>query len=575
VDFHPANHEGVIFDINSFAIEAAEQMHSQLVQQNQGAIARWRKSLRTERVDLYIKKHLAMNALPLSRAYLILRRLVQETDQSSELVVLDKPINRLLVPLLTRLYPERSIKIGGLSRPPWRIVNNTLLALLASAEYFARIAGMFWRRKLTLPRTPRQCKVLKELIWGIGTGRRTDDFIVDGALIARDDMLFYYRHDSRARMSTPDLLEVYLANAKEMGYACVDFERTPIPLPMVWRVYLLRYLWFPISILLPALVRQVVHPSAGELNSMIAVFLTYTSEWEAFLASYSPRLSLSLDDPYLRHNAETIALNLHGSQNVGYQWSDDAAFRDPLLAYLGYNVYFAWGSMAAKYWEGNWGVDRTVCTGYLWGHHYLESLENREESRQALFGANQDHRFVLSLLDEKIDELHISGEDLCNFYRVATDLLERRPDLVVVIKPKRTAGVRDIPSIMELLAPHIASGRLVMWDRKITDVQEVIAVSDVVLSMWMGVPYLEAICCGKQGFNYDPAKHYASPIYAKALGKIVFDDVDSLVNAIDRALDHPEENPWADLSDTIDEVDPYRDCKGIDRMREYIHEMCA
>ena len=72
-----------------------------------------------------------------------------------------------------------------------------------------------------------------------------------------------------------------------------------------------------------------------------------------------------------------------------------------------------------------------------------------------------------------------------------------------------------------------------------------------------------------------PAKHHSSPIYSRAHGKIVFDDVESLVRAIDRALDHPEENPWADIADLIDDVDPYRDFRGMDRMRRFIHEMCA
>jgi len=575
VNVHPADYEGLPFEANEFAFAAADEMHARILEENRGDIGRWRKSLQTDRLDLYIKKQLAMEAMPLGRSYLLLRRLAQEGAPPSELVVLDKPINRLLAPALTRLYPDSTINIKGLSRPPWRLINNTLLAVLSSSEYFARLAGMFWRRNLTLSRVPRQCKVVKELIWGLGTGRRNDDFIVDGELIAPNDVLFYYRNDSRARMSSPELLDIYLENAKKMGYECVDFERTPIPVPMVWRVILPRYVWFPLSILLSSLIKQVVHPSAGVLNSTVVAFLTYTAGWEVFLASYTPRLNLSLDDPYLRHNAETIALNLHGSQNVGFQWSDDTTFHDVLLAYVGYNVYFAWGSLGEKYWEGNWGIDQVVHTGYLWGHHYQDSLANREDSRQTLFGTDQRHRFVVSMLDEKIDDWHVSEEDLCNFYRVATQLLERRPDTVVVVKPKRPAGVRHIPSVMSLLAPHVDSGRLVMWDRSVTDVQEVIAISDVVVSMWMGVPYLEAICCGKPGFNYAPAKNLSSPIYPRAHGKIVFDEVDALVEAIDHALEHPEDNPWAEISDLIDDVDPYRDGKGIERMRQYIHEMCA
>ena len=37
----------------------------------------------------------------------------------------------------------------------------------------------------------------------------------------------------------------------------------------------------------------------------------------------------------------------------------------------------------------------------------------------------------------------------------------------------------------------------------------------------------------------------------------------------------PADHQPADISDLIDDVDPYRDCQGIDRMRRSINEMCV
>jgi hypothetical protein len=573
-DYHLAEVEGLSVEVSDVALEAAEDLYRQVVQQNRRAVARWRKVFKTERVDLYIKKLLAMESIPPVTAFLLLRHLARDGPPPVRLVILDTPMNRLLLPILIRRYPEPALRVTGFGRPPWRYFVSASGTVLSGLEYLGRLALSVQGRGLCLRKHIQHCKVSKEILWGIGTGRRNDDFIVDGELIRPEDMLFYYRRSSQFRMAKPELLPISLANAAEKGYRCVDFERTSIPLPLIWRVMLPRYVVFPSFNLLESMVRQVVQPSAGLLSHIIMSFLGQTWGWEVFLASYAPRLNLSQDDPYLRHIADTVALNLHGSQNAGFQWSDDAAFRDALYAYAGFNVYFAWGSLAENYWKGNWGIEQVVHTGYLWGHHYEESLGNREELRRALTGDNQGYRFIVALFDEHLSDDFVREETLLNFYRVGTELLERRSDTVVVVKPKGYDGFRDIPAVMALLTPYVDSGRLIIRDRMTTDVQEVMAISDVVVSMIMGVPYLEAVCCGKPGFNYAPAKTYSSsPVYAQGHGKVVFDDVGGVVDAVDHVLDHPEDNPWGGLGELLDDVDPYRDFRGIDRMRRSIHEM--
>jgi hypothetical protein len=217
-------------------------------------------------------------------------------------------------------------------------------------------------------------------------------------------------------------------------------------------------------------------------------------------------------------------------------------------------------------------VDRIYHTGYLWGHHFRESLEKREELRKALLG--DDQRFLVALLDESASpDTYTSEAMVYDFYRVGVELLERRPDIVIVAKPKR-GKLPASPGVMELLAPALASGRLKVWDDMTMDLWHLLAASDVVVSMVMGVPYLEAICCGRAGFNYAPSRN-CTPIYNGGYGKVIFDTVGSLQQAIQQALDHPQADPAVGLEGIIDDVDPYRDCRGIDRMRSFVHQMTA
>jgi len=417
--------------------------------------------------------------------------------------------------------------------------------------------------------------VAKEILWGIGTGRRNDDALIDGRQINKDDMLFYYRRATRARM-LPGVLQTSIANAEANEYQYVDFDKSPISMALLIKVILTRYIVFPIRMWMLALSSHVGHPSAGLLNQIVMTFLAQTVEWEIFLDSHLPRLHLSHADMFPSHIAETVAFNLNGVTNGAFQWADHTGWRSVPLAYLGYNIYFGWGALPAKHWQGNWVIDQVFHIGYIWGHHYQESMAERDELRKALLGSETPHRFVISLFDEvPSPTTFTSSEMFLDFYRVGTALLEKRPDTIVVAKPKAFEGVREHPEILELIDPYVRSGRFHVWDHNTADPTQLMAMSDVVVSFVMGVPYLEAICCGRRGFNYAPSRNLSSPLYAKGHGKIVFDDLGDLVDAIDRALDHPEESPSAALGDLMEDVDPFRDFRGMERMRIIICELTA
>ena len=567
---------GLSFQIHDAALDAAEQLHDQITLQNSVAVGLWRKTFRSERVHLFVKKRVATESWKLVRSYLILLSRVEAGHPPVRFVVLDNAMNRMLVPYLLARHPDQRLRVNGLGRYLWRWFQDALDIALTTAALFARLLQLVWREGLSLRSNLCRYKVSKELLWGIGEGspRRHDDFMVDGRLILPGDILFYYRRGSAQRNTDPEMIPTSIANATTKGYRCVNFDRAPVHLATLWKVIVPRYVVFSVGIIFLSLARQIAHPSAGYLNRIIMSFLRQSVGWEVFLASYSPDLNLSQDDPHAAHIADTVALNLHGCKNAGFQWADVTQWRAVTLAYVGYNIYFAWGALPEKYWEGSWLVDRIVHTGYLWGHNYQESMEQREARKSTLTGNGRAPRFVVSLLDENVSpDLYTSKEMLREFYRVGTELLESRPDTVVVAKPKRLEGLAGIPEVQDLIAPYVQSGRFKVWDRMTADVQEVMAISDVVVSMVMGSPYLEAACCQKTGFNFAPIGNHSSRIFHQGFGKIIFGDVESLVQAINWALDHPEDDPWTGLEDLRNDVDPFRDLRGIDRLRSFIHEM--
>ena len=111
---------------------------------------------------------------------------------------------------------------------------------------------------------------------------------------------------------------------------------------------------------------------------------------------------------------------------------------------------------------------------------------------------------------------------------------------------------------------------MILPDHNLVDLWQVLAISDAVISMVMGTPQLEAACCGKPGFSYAPTKNAFSPIYTKGYGKVTFDMVGPLLNAINKTLDLQGHNPWNELKDLMSEIDPYLDSCGVKRMRNFI-----
>jgi len=560
---------GMSCAINGTALETAEALHAQLLERNSIEAWLWRMAFPSDRIKLYIKKMIAVETWALIRDYLVLRHWVQNGHPDLRLTVQDSALNRQLVPFLQKEYPEAGIKISGLSHQPWRRLHHSIVIGIESMEFGIRILGNFIRRGFSFRSKKREFKLSKEIIWGVGTGRRTDHFMVDEKEILPEEFLVYYRKTSSRRMGNPNLLDQSISNAKTMGYHCVNFDKTPVSISLFWKVIIPRYMAFPLLMTLMAMLR-----SGAFFNHIILSFLNSSRNWEIFLASYAPKLNLSQDDPSYTHIADTIAMNLHGCQNGGFQWSDMTTYHAVSSAYLGYNVYFAWGPLPEQFWQGSWQVDQVFQTGYLWGHNYQESCEQRAALMPKILGGSYNPSRVVSLFDERPHrDVYQSNQMIFDFYRIGVRLIESDPNTIVIAKPKSSSGIPDIPEVFDLIAPYVESGRMRIFDQRIADIWAILSVSDATISLVMGTPFLEAMCCGRPGFSYAPTKNESSPIYTGSYKKAVFDDADDLIRAVNSVLDNPGSNPWSELQDLADSIDSYRDFKGADRMRKAINEV--
>ncbi len=572
VEYQVSDFPGLNFRIHKIALDAAEELYRRIASDAGAALGLWERTFRSDRVHVYVKKFLAIEAWHFVKAYLVLASVAQAEGREIELVVPDTPLVRLFLPSFLARHGDPRVRLANPHRLGISLLFRSLVAMCAVLVVVLRSV---WRGGLVLRGRRRRYLLAKEILWGIGQGRRGDDFVIDDRVIRSEDVLFYFRPGSAGRLPRPEFLSSSLAAAVARGSTCVDWSRVPVSLGTLRSAIWPRYIQFPAAVSFLALARAEKRVAGALLQQVMMAFLRQGVGWDIFAAAHLPELNLSQDDERAEHIAATVVLNLHGARNAGFQYANVTQWRAFTTAHVSYNLYLAWGPFVRKCWDGDWKVDRFEEIGYLWGHHYLESYAQREEIRAALLDGDPRRRFVVALFDENPSPDYLSAEGFREFYRLGASLLERRPDTVVVIKPKRFAGVPEVPGVHELLAPYVESGRLKIWDRGVADSAKVIAVADAVVSMIGSAPHLEAICCGVPGFNYDPSGNRSAPFYEYGHGEIAFDNAESLLKAIERVLDGPSASATDDLGDFIDDLDPYRDFRAIERMRQALRSLAG
>ena len=566
VQYQISDYPGLSFEIHNNAITEAENLHALLLESNFSDFEAWSKKFKNEKIHIYTKKSLAIKCFEAAKKYLILTEFAKSTNANVIYHADHSPINQLLIPRLKQRYGVQNLTVKGLNPS---LFKRTGYCVSLLCEVSLHISSSMIGRRIKVRTHSDSYKVSKEILWEIGTGRRNDDFFVDGIQISHQDVLFYYRNSSTIRVRA-GYLDISIANAIQLGYGCVNFDKTPLSLVMIFKTILPRYVIYYVTLFIKTILNLNGLPEKRLFLSTVSDFLAQSIGWDIFLSSYKPAVNLSQEDPYPSHISDTIILNYHGCKNAGFQWGDDTQWRATTLSYLGYDIYFSWGPIAQKYWADNWEVDSIISTGYLWGHHVEESLSEREFLRRKFVNNYEPGALVISLLDEKITpDLYTSKKMLYDFYALGVELIKRRKDVRIIAKPKRWShDDSGVPEIDDLIAPYVTEGSFTLLGRENVDVQEIIALTDVMVSMVMGVPYLEAICCGTTGFNFAPSRNIESPVYKQGYGTVVFDNIQDLANAIEFAIDNQSESPGQGIIPILNDIDPYRDLRGIDRLRQ-------
>jgi len=295
---------------------------------------------------------------------------------------------------------------------------------------------------------------------------------------------------------------------------------------------------------------------------------------EILLSHYQVGLDLSVNETSLVHIPETIILNSYGAKSVIYHWSDLTQYDSIVHYFKSFNIFLSWGK--AHYRGRRHYLDNITETGCWLKHNFTEFTRNRKSIYEKL-GLPINGAKVLAFYDESFHpDIHFTEEVLLDFWQMMLELVEENINVIGIMKPKYGEKIkgrilsskgREIYSNIKQKCSE--NGRLYFIDepREIA-VTEVIAISDVNITMGMGSPSTIALLCGKTGLYYDTTGNDYHPFARRYRNKLVFDNKRALFSTVNRIIDQGY-RPLSEIEEELlRDYDRFRDDMGLERFRE-------
>tara|TARA_Y100000031_G_C8221401_1_gene386129 strand:+ start:140 stop:1093 length:954 start_codon:yes stop_codon:yes gene_type:complete len=310
------------------------------------------------------------------------------------------------------------------------------------------------------------------------------------------------------------------------------------------------------------------------LKDWLKWFHAVAIDREILLSHYQIGLDLSVNETSLVHIPETIILNNYGAKSVIYHWSDMTSGAFSTEHFKSFNIYLIWGKAHIR--GKQYFVDNIIETGCWLKHNFGEFTKDKKNIHKKLELPTNGYK-VLAFYDESFaPNIHFSEEVLLDFWQMMFELIEENRNVIGIMKPK--VGDGDKRLMLSAKGKEIynnikqrcsESGRFYFIDNpREVGVTEVIAISDINITMGMGSPSSIALLCGKIGLYYNTPGDDYHPFARKYKNKVVFDNKRGLFSAVNKII-----NQGYSPLDEIDEellrdYDQFRDERGLERFRE-------
>ena len=515
-----------------------------------------KKKFRTDKFDNYFKSYIAIEIMDfLTHLWLFY------LDKGSETNLIVKQDDLVLFVL-------RKLRKEGINlNLSWRRRKNKILNVLCFMMcYYLYLTLFLVKRGFTFRKSKKEYLISKETADGVYGRKRflSDDFFIDDKHIKEDEVIFYYtgsKHKGRKRA---------FQQAKDRGYFHVDISKLRFNIKSL-RMLLADYVLFPLHAFLYA-----IFSKNDYLVPHFVYFLIPALHLESFLSLYKIRVNITVNETCCNYQAvETIIFNKHGTQNILYHWSDLTTYQSVFDQYKTVNVYFIWGDNSLRYYGENFQVGEIIKTGFTGRFFYKKAMKEKDGIRGKLKGINMGYPFI-SFFDTSFENNFLySEESIIDFLRLVEDFAQKEKNNIL-LKVKWIHSYEDVlNNNIKTIFNHLSNmDNVYILDNYQWDVLEVIAISDVCVSMEMTSPSTIAIILRKPGLYYDNIGNKLHPFSNKYKDKIVFDDKDKLFSKIvDFTMDKDSFDNLISEED-VKAYDEFQDGYEFERFCKILHQKC-
>ncbi|MFA5316407.1 MAG: hypothetical protein WC369_03200 [Dehalococcoidales bacterium] len=297
--------------------------------------------------------------------------------------------------------------------------------------------------------------------------------------------------------------------------------------------------------------------------------------WRSFYRDFNIRINYIPEEGTAKSFAQAIAFDAEGDNGgllAGKQRSE--AFL-PYRYYLGYHpkhVFFMWNSRAASRVDpASERIDEIVLSGYPY--------DAMKSSRTAGYTAPSDElrsrgvKTVIALFDNMHGrDFYLSTAGMSDFYSAFLKWALEDKRVGIIMKSKKSLVIERLPEIRALIDGLSGSGRCIKlddeWGRYPSDAS---IGADFAIGAGISTAIIESVLAGCRGIHCDITGLKSYDFYKWGQDRIIFNDIDRMMGALKRYISNPAgERSLGDWSGHVEELDPFHDWKGGERMGQYM-----
>jgi len=291
--------------------------------------------------------------------------------------------------------------------------------------------------------------------------------------------------------------------------------------------------------------------------------------WRSFYKEFGVKVNyVAEENPYV-NIPQRIAFDVDGDNGgllVGKQRSEVPFIYRYLNGYHPKHIYFTWNKRSVLNIKPKKNVGSTVVTGYPYGIPYMA-----EDDASIL--RSRGVKFIIALFDNIHGSDYVySTDEMRKYYESFLSFMIEDETIGIIIKSKKPLVIQKLPEIHTLLEKAVSTGRCIRLDKEIGRLPfDASRNADLSVGVGISSPVVEAVIAGCRGVHYDITHYKKHVFYEWGYEKLVFDDISRLINAIKRFKKEPSSEPGlGDWSKHIEELDPFCDKKGGERMGGYM-----